>query len=466
MSTTEFTRMSLATLAKAIARGKVSSAEATEACLKGLESEGSRLNAVAGMDPAQAMEDARRADRERAQGRRRGPLHGVPLAHKDMYYRKGRPSECGSLIRKGYVPQVTATVLKRLDAAGALDIARLNMVEFALGPTGHNPHTGHVRNPWNPDHVTGGSSSGPGAAVAARLVYGALGSDTGGSIRLPAAFCGLVGIKPTYGLVSRFGAMPLSFSQDHVGPLTRTVEDAALMLQAIAGPDPDDPTTVQRRAPNFRAEMDKGVRGRTIAIGDGWFRDGMTDEVARLLDGAGETYRKLGARIVRVTVPSLDQVNDMSMLVTGVEAASYHGTWLRERPQDYSDVVRARLQHGFLYPGVRYVDALRLRARMTEWFLRTVLGKADALLAPVLGIPVPTIAETDADSDPQAMAKVVRIARNTRPINYFGLPAISMPCGQTGNGLPCGFQLVGRPFEEARLIRWARAYERETSDVR
>jgi aspartyl-tRNA(Asn)/glutamyl-tRNA(Gln) amidotransferase subunit A len=453
--------MSLAAVAKAIARGKLSSVEATAASLKGLQAIGRELNVVAGLDAEQAMKDARRADRERAQGRRRGPLHGVPLAHKDMYYRKGRLSECGSIIRKGYIPTVTATVLKRLDAAGALDIARLNMVEFALGPTGHNPHTGHVRNPWNPAHITGGSSSGPGAAVAARLVYGTLGSDTGGSIRLPAAFCGIVGIKPTYGLVSRFGAMPLSFSQDHVGPLTRTVEDAALMLQAIAGPDLEDPTAVNRRVPNFRAEMEKGVRGRTIAIADGWFRDGMTDEVARLLDAAGETYRKLGAKVVRVDVPSLDHVNDMGMLVTGVEAASYHGTWLRERPQDYSDVVRARLQHGLLYAGVRYVEALRLRARIVDWFLGTVLGRADALLAPVLGTPVPTIAETDADGDPRTMGIVVRTARNTRPINYLGLPAISVPCGFTGNGLPCGFQLVGRPFAEARLIRWARAYERE-----
>ncbi len=458
----ELAGMTLTALAKAIARGKVSSVEATAASLKGLDSVGCRLNAVAGVDPEQAIKDARRADRERARGRRRSPLHGVPLAHKDMYYRKGRLSECGSIIRKGYVPSVTATVLRRLDAAGALDIARLNMVEFALGPTGHNPHTGHVRNPWNTAHVTGGSSSGPAASVAARLVYGTLGSDTGGSIRLPAACCGLVGIKPTYGLVSRFGAMPLSFSQDHVGPLTRTVEDAALMLQAIAGPDPDDPTTVARRVPDFRAELDKGVKGRTIAIADGWFRDGMSEEVAHLLDAAAEVYRRLGARIQRVQVPSLDQVNDMGMLITAVEAASYHGAWMRERPQDYSDAVRTRIQQGMLYPGVRYVEALRLRARVLDWFLAEVMGRADAMLAPVLSAPVPTIAATDADGDPSALGVVVRVARNTRPINYLGLPAVSVPCGQTRNGLPAGFQLVGRPFAEARVIRWARAYERET----
>ncbi|MCK6452094.1 MAG: amidase [Alphaproteobacteria bacterium] len=457
----ELAGMTLAALAKALARGKVSAVEATTASLKGLESIGRQLNAVAGVDPEQAVRDARRADRERAQGRRRGPLHGVPLAHKDMYYRKGRLSECGSIIRKGYVPRVTATVLRRLDAAGALDIARLNMVEFALGPTGHNPHTGHVRNPWNTAHVTGGSSSGPAASVAARLVYGALGSDTGGSIRLPAACCGLVGIKPTYGLVSRFGAMPLSFSQDHVGPITRTIEDAALMLQAIAGPDPEDATTVARRVPNFRAELDKGVKGRTIAIADGWFRDGMSDEVAHLLDAAAAVYRRLGARVQRIAVPSLDRINDMGMLITGVEAASYHGAWMRERPQDYSNAVRARIQQGMLYPAVRYVEALRLRARMLDWFQAEVMGRAEVMLAPVLSTPVPTIASTDADGDPGTLGAVVQVARNTRPINYLGLPAVSVPCGWTRNGLPAGFQLVGRPFAETRLIRWARAYERE-----
>ncbi|MGQ0677414.1 MAG: amidase [Rhodospirillales bacterium] len=454
--------MSLAALARAIARGKVSSLEATTSCLKGLETLGRELNAVAGIDPEAALGAARRADRERARGKRRGRLHGVPLAHKDMYYRQGRPSECGAKIRKGYMPQATATVLKRLDAAGALDIARLNMVEFAMGPTGHNPHTGTPMNPWNKAHVPGGSSSGPAICVAARLVYGALGSDTGGSIRLPAAFCNLVGIKPTYGLVSRFGAMPLSFSQDHVGPLTRTVEDAALMLQAIAGRDPDDPTTSSRKAPDFLGEIEKGARGRRIAVAGGWFRQGIDPEVAAGMDAAAEVYRRLGAKVARVDVPPLDHLNDMAMLITGAESASYHAKWLRERPQDYGDQVRQRIQLGAMYPAVRYLEALRLRRRKLEWFVAGALGGADALLAPVLPFPVPTIAETDVGGDHRAFEVVARVARLTRPINYLGLPAISVPCGFTRNGLPLGMQLVGRPFAEARLVRLARAYERET----
>lgn len=458
----EIAAMSMAALAKAIARGKVSSAEATAACLKGLETLGQSLNAVAGIDAEAAMKAARRADRERALGRRRGPLHGVPLAHKDMYYRRGRLSECGSIIRKGFVPAVTATVLERLDAAGALDIARLNMVEFAMGPTGHNPHTGTPRNPWNTEHIPGGSSSGPAVAVAARIVTGSLGSDTGGSIRMPAAFCGIVGIKPTYGLVSRYGAMPLSFSQDHVGPLTRTVEDCALMLQAIAGPDPKDPTTAPQRPANFRAGLEKGVRGRTIAVAMGWFREGMTDEITQLLDAAADVYRRMGARVVPVTVPSLDHLNEAAMLITGAESASFHAKWLRERPQDYSPQVRMRTQQAMLYPAVRYLDALRGRERALAWFVGQVIGRADALLAPVLGFPVPTIRETDVGDNPRAIDLVVRVARNMRPINYLGLPALSVPCGFSRSGLPVGFQLVGRPFSEPMLFRIGRAYERET----
>ncbi len=454
--------LSLAALAKAIARGKISSLEATTSCLKGLKTLGRELNAVAGMDEEAALKAARQADRARAQGKRRGRLHGVPLAHKDMYYRVGRLSECGAKIRKGHVPAVTATALRRLDAAGALDIARLNMVEFAMGPTGHNPHTGTPNNPWNPAHVPGGSSSGPGIAVAARLVYGALGSDTGGSIRLPAAFCGLVGMKATYGLVSRYGAMPLSFSQDHVGPLTRTVEDCALMLQAIAGQDPGDATTSAREVPDYLAALEKGAKGKTIAVAEGWFRQGMDAEIAAAMDAAAEVYRTLGAKIVRADVPPLDHLNDMAMMITGAESASYHAKWLRERPQDYGDQVRLRIQQGNLYPAARYLEALRLRHRVVQWFVETVMGGADALLAPVLSFPVPTIKETDVGGDSRAFEVVVRVARNTRPINYLGLPALSVPCGFSRNGLPVGMQLVGRPFAEALLFRLGRAYERET----
>jgi aspartyl-tRNA(Asn)/glutamyl-tRNA(Gln) amidotransferase subunit A len=256
--------------------------------------------------------------------------------------------------------------------------------------------------------------------------------------------------------------MPLSFSQDHVGPLTRTVEDAALMLQAIAGHDPDDPTTSPRKVPNFLAELEKGARGCRVALAGGWFLDGADAEVAAGMEAAVAVYRKLGARVSRVEVPSLDSLNAMAMLITGAESASYHARWLRERPQDYGDQIRQRIQQGAMYPAVRYLEALRLRQHKLDWFVKEMLGGADALLAPVLSFPVPTIAETDVGGDHRAFEVVARVARLTRPANYLGLPAVSAPCGFTRNGLPLGMQLIGRPFAEARLIRLARAFERET----
>ena len=256
MSDTALAKLSLSAVSEAIEKGEVSSEELTRNCLERLESAHPRLNCVAGMAAEAALDDARKADQVRSSGQSLGPLHGVPLAHKDMYYRKGRVSACGSKIRADFVPEFTATVLGKLDAAGALDIARLNMVEFAYGLTGHNEITGNVHNPWNLDYITGGSSSGPAVSVSAGLVYGTLGSDTGGSIRFPASCCGLVGMKPTYGRVSRYGAMPLSHTLDHVGPLTRTVRDCALLTQTIAGADPNDRTCSTRTVGDYLSGLE------------------------------------------------------------------------------------------------------------------------------------------------------------------------------------------------------------------
>ncbi|MGD9510799.1 MAG: amidase, partial [Geminicoccaceae bacterium] len=265
MSAPELLGWSLAELARRLRAGEVSSREATKIVLAALDGRGRELGAVARLDPERALAAAGEADARRLRGEPLGPLHGVPLAHKDMFYRAGELSEFGAALMRGHRPDETATVLTRLDAAGALDAGRLNMVEFALGITGHNDHTGHPRNPWDPRYITGGSTSGGAAAVAARLIAGTLGSDTGGSIRYPAACCGLIGLKPTYGRVSRFGCMPLSHSLDHVGPLARSAEDTALLLQVIAGHDPKDPTTSTRPVPNYLAGLHRGVSGLRLA---------------------------------------------------------------------------------------------------------------------------------------------------------------------------------------------------------
>ncbi|HEX9569330.1 MAG TPA: amidase, partial [Rhodospirillales bacterium] len=294
----DVTGLSLVEVARLIARRKLSSEEVTRACLVRIERYGGTLVAIAGCEPERALNQARAADaaiaRRRPTGRGDASLLGVPLAHKDMFYRQGRVSACGSRIRAGFVPDRTAAALERLDSAGALDIARLNMAEFALGVTGHNPVAGTPRNPWNPDFVTGGSSSGSGVAVAAGLAYGALGSDTGGSVRFPAACCGVVGMKTTYGRVSRFGAMPLSYSLDTIGPLTRTVTDNALMLSVIAGFDARDPATSRLEVPDYLATIEDGARGLRLGVPENHFLEPLTPEVRKLIEAAIEVFRRLG----------------------------------------------------------------------------------------------------------------------------------------------------------------------------
>jgi aspartyl-tRNA(Asn)/glutamyl-tRNA(Gln) amidotransferase subunit A len=448
-------------LAAAIRERKVSSLEVAQECLKAADRLEPVLNCFIRIDRDQALAQARAVDAELAKGSVRGPLAGVPLAHKDMYYRAGEVTTCGSKIRRDFKPPVTATALERLAAAGALNLGTLNMAEFAFGPTGHNAHFGAARNPWDTARVTGGSSSGSGAGTAARLFFGALGSDTGGSIRLPAHLCGLAGLKPTWSLVSRAGAMPLSFSLDTVGPLARTVRDCALMTQVIAGPDPRDPTVSRRAAPDLTGAIEAGGKGIKIGVPQGYFDIDVDPEMAHLLHTAAGVYEKLGAIVVPVKMPDLDRVNALCNAVIQVEAATVHGAWLRTRPQDYGPQVLNRLEAGLFYPGTAYLSAIDLRAATLREFAAAVFDQVDALLAPVMGRQTPTIAETDVSGGPALLPMLGSFTRLTRPINYLGLPALSVPMGFTKAGMPAGFQLVGRPFAEALLCRIGRAYERE-----
>ncbi|MSO91849.1 MAG: amidase [Rhodospirillales bacterium] len=463
MSADDIARLSLTEVARLIRKRKISSVEATEASVGRLERYGARFNCVVEIDAEGALKAARKADRELARRQARGPLHGVPLAHKDMYYRKGRVSGCGSRIRASFVPDHTATVLQRLDAAGALDIARLNMVEFALGITGHNEITGDVRNPWNPKHLPGGSSSGSAVSVAARLTYGSLGSDTGGSIRFPASCCGIVGIKPTYSRVSRFGAMPLSFSCDTVGPLTRTVADAALILQVLAGRDANDPTSSARSVPNYSAGIGKSIRGLKIGVPETYFYEGIDAAVEKPVRESLDVLRRLGAKLLPVAMPAaIGATNTLTSMIIVAEAAAIHSRWLRDRPDDYGTQTRGRMLMGLFCPATRYLEALNLRGRLLAGFVESVFRKCDVLHTPVLPVEVPTLAETDLKANPGFLKYVGRMGHCTRPVNYLGLPAITVPCGFTQNGLPTGFQMVGRPFDEATLFRAASAYERAT----
>ncbi|MBI1775357.1 MAG: amidase [Proteobacteria bacterium] len=454
--------LSASELARRIRAGRASSRAAVEACLARIGARNGELNAFIAIDAEHARATADLADAEARRGRWSGPLHGVPLAHKDMYYRQGRIATCGSKIRRDWVAPATATPLARLDAAGALDLGTLNMVEFAFGPTGHNWHLGHARNAWNPLHITGGSSSGSATGVAARMIYAALGSDTGGSIRLPAHYCGVVGIKPTWGRVSRANAMPLSWSLDTVGPLTRTVEDAALILSIIAGPDVADPTAAAEPVPDYVALLGRGVKRLRIGVPTSFFTD-VDGETSRVLAEAESIFASLGAEIVRVPMPDIERLNAYCSMVLACEAATIHREWLRTHADDYSPQIRARLEGGLMIPATLYLDALRARGSMLAEFNDKVFGLCDVLMAPVAASAAPTILESDVPPGPDLPARLGVFPKFTRSFNYLGLPGLAVPGGVTASGLPIGFQLIGPPFAEAMLFAAGHAFQQATN---
>jgi aspartyl-tRNA(Asn)/glutamyl-tRNA(Gln) amidotransferase subunit A len=456
--------MTLADLAKAIRARKLSSVEATQALLDRIKVWQPALNAFVAVEADEALLAARAADAALARGAARGALHGVPLAHKDMYYKAGKPAGCGSKIRAGWIAPATSTAVARLEAAGAFRLGALHMAEFAYGPTGHNAHLGPAHNPWDVTRITGGSSSGSGAAVAARLVPAALGSDTGGSIRLPAHFCGISGLKPTAGRVSRANAMPLSFTLDSVGPLARTAADCGLVMAGIAGPDPLDPTTAG--APLWNGEaMVRSPKGLTVGVPTRFYGDDLDADVAATLDAARAEFAKLGVRIVDVELPDQTAVNAAALTVLAVEAASAHAPWLRERPQDYGPQVRARLENGLAFSGVQYLDALRWRGPALAAHL-AALGDVDVILTPAAQVPAPTIADTDVTAGPSADAVIQGLTRLMRPINYLGVPALVVPGGHSRHGLPIGLQLIGRPHGDEILVALGRAFQAATDHHR
>ena len=458
---TEPALMSLTSVAKAIAEKRVSSREVTKSCLDRIAQWQPRLNAFMAIDADTALAAADAADTALAKGKLSGPLHGVPLAHKDMYYDAGHVVTCGSKIRREFVATTTSTALQRLKDAGTIRLGSLQMVEFAYGPTGHNAHFDAVHNPFAPDHITGGSSSGSGSAVAARLTFAALGSDTGGSIRMPAHFCGVTGLKTTYGRISRAGAMPLSQSLDTVGPLARSAEDCALLLGLMAGADPEDPTAIAGPLPDYVAATQGSIKGLTIGVPTAFYVDELDPEVARVLDETIAVFKREGANIVQVELPDQRQLSAACQLVLAVEAAAFHKRWLIERPQDYGPQVLMRLQNGLAIPGVSYLEALRWRGPALAAHNAATAG-VDAVIAPVAPVAAPTLAESDVGNSLDAEAVIQRLTRFTRPINYLGLPSLAIPSGFTRGGLPVGMQLIGRSFDEAMLLRIGAAFQRAT----
>jgi aspartyl-tRNA(Asn)/glutamyl-tRNA(Gln) amidotransferase subunit A len=443
------TRLSCAELAAAIRERRTRCVAAMEAVLERARAVQPRLNCFLRIDTDSALAAAHLADREIERGYVRGPLHGVPMAHKDMYYRRGVVSTCGSKILRDTPASGTAKVLEHLDAAGAIQFGVLNMAEFAMGPTGHNWHYGHCRNPWDPERITGGSSSGSGAAVAAGAAFAALGSDTGGSVRLPAAFCGIAGVRPTHGRVSVENILPLCPSLDTVGPLTRTVEDAALVLQVIAQTD-------------WMRELERPVVGLRIGRPRNVFYEGCDAEIAAAMEASLEVFRRLGASVVDVELPDFGKLGALGGVLHAAEANPFHDEWFRTRPQDYSPQVRERLERGRPTLALDYVKALQARGPAIAAFCEAVFSKVDLVHGPVVSFQTPTIAETDLATGEAAAQMLGRFVRLTRPISYLGLPVVVASAGFTRAGMPIGMQLIAPPLEEATALRTGHAFQRAT----
>ncbi|MFT8244939.1 amidase [Roseomonas sp. BN140053] len=454
--------LSLAEVASAIRTKRASSAEVLDACLAAVDRHGARLNALTWIDRDGAQAAAREADAALAAGGPTGPLHGVPLAHKDMYYQAGRPATCGSAILRDHVPAVTATVLQRLRAAGSFAFAGLNMAEFAQNPTGHNAHFGHTRNPWNLDYIPSGSSSGAGAGVAACMTYAALGSDTGGSVRLPASACGVTGLKPTQGRISRAGVMPLSFSADNVGPLARTARDCALVLRIIAGADPADPTASAEPVPDYEAALDGDLRGLRVGVPtNGFLGEGTPVEAA--VHAATAVLAARGARLVPILLPYAAAATAYLIVIMRSEGAAVHERWMRTRPADYGPSLSGKIYCGYAIPAPLYVEALRARGPILRAFAAEVFDAVDVIAMPTIPGCLPTLAATDVDAGGAGTpAATEALGVNTRLFNYLGLPAVSLPIGFDPNGLPIGLQIAGRPFAEGRVLKVADAYQRDT----
>ena len=456
---TELHDLSLCETRDAIRNREFSSLELIEHLLTRIEKLQPRLNCFIRVDADHARQKAMELDKQLHNGDSAGPLHGIPLAHKDMFYTAGKVTTCASRIRKSFVPQVTSTLLERLDFAGAINLGTLNMTEFAFGPTGHNAIWGDCKNPWNLDHITGGSSSGSGSAVAARLVMGSLGSDSGGSIRLPSSMCGIVGLKPTLTRLSLYGAMGLSFSIDTPGPMTRTVADCALMMDVISGADPNDPYCSELPTSDYSAVIGRDIKGMRIGVPANYFYEDASDEIKKIMQDSLKTLESLGAEIVEINVPYVEYLSDLSRAILYPEGTAKHIQWLRDCPEQYSPQIKVRAATGFGIPSPVYHEALNARATILKSFVEEVFDKCEVLHTPMLSFSVPSSKETDVSSGSVMWKVIGSIVHCTAPFNYLGLPAMSVPAGFTLNSLPSSFQLVARPFAETSLLQVASAYE-------
>ncbi len=447
--------MTITQAARALRTGRTSSVELTEQSLAQIDKHNPELNAYLTVTPVQAREAAARADRELASGKDRGPLHGIPIALKDVFCTEGIRTTCGSLLFENHFPAYNSAVTESLAEAGSVLTGKTGLHELAYGITSNNPHFGAIRNPHDRTRIPGGSSGGSAAAVASGMVAAAMGSDTGGSIRLPASFCGLVGLKPTSGRVSRFGVLPLDFSLDHMGPLTRTVRDAALVLQAIAGHDDRDDTSSRRTVDRYLPPDEPQIRGLRIGRPENFYFERLEPEVASAMDEAFRAAESLGANIVPVAVPDIAAMNAVARVILMSEASALLEPYLKDRQKFGSDVL-ALFDQGRALPATDYINAQRLRRLMQKDY-SAIWQQVDVLLTPTSPIRAPKIGETSVVIDGTAEDTRMAATRFVRGFNLMGWPALSLPLPSAT--LPIGLQIVGAPFEESRILNIAAAIE-------
>jgi aspartyl-tRNA(Asn)/glutamyl-tRNA(Gln) amidotransferase subunit A len=454
---------SIAALATALQEWRLSPVEVVNALLERIESEDAKLNAFVTVLPERALEEATRAEKEILAGEYRGPLHGIPIGIKDLIYTEGIRTTMGSAFFEDYIPDRNATVVSKLEEAGAILIGKTNTHEFAYGPTGDSSHFGPTRNPHDLRRIPGGSSGGSGAAVAAELCYAALGSDTAASIRVPAALCGVVGMKPTFGRVSKSGTFPLAWTLDHVGPLSRTVEDNALLLNALAGYDAEDPYSADSPPEDFTRDLQRGVRGSVVGVPASHYFEHVEDEVERRVREAIEALRSLGAKVREVEIPNLPEALKAQRIILAVEAYTIHKERLDNEPERFGDEIGERLRDAEHLKAHRYAKAQHVTKRRSLKEVSRVLEEVDVLLTPTVPIAATKIGQREVNIGDHEELVFSALTRFTGPTNLNGLPSLSVPCGLTRAGLPVGLQIIGRPFDEAMVYRYGHAYEMATS---
>lgn len=452
--TTDLHFMTIAEASGLIKSGKLSPVELTKAFLGRIEALDSQLDSYLMVLGEQALADAKTAEAEIAAGNWKGPLHGIPIGLKDIYNTAGIRTTGHSALFKDHVPTEDAVTVARLRAAGAVVLGKLSTWEFAIGGASFDLPWPPARNPWNPKHEPGGSSSGSGAAVAAGLAMAAMGTDTGGSIRGPASWCGIAGHKPTYGYLSRRGILPLSFSLDHAGPMCWTSEDCALMMQVLAGHDPLDAGSADVTIPDFAAALGSDLKGMKIAVPRNFFETDVTcePEILAAFNASMEVFKSLGATVTDITLPSLGLFTDVNSLITAAEAYAIHGDWLRKTPELYGERGRLRMMAGAFVSADTFINAQRERARLVS-IVAEAMKTADLLMMPTRQMVAPILGGYDSSTGPSL----------TRPFNMTGYPALSVCNGFNSAGLPISLQIAGRPFEDHIVLKAGDAYEKTTA---